>query len=196
MNWNEYKNKLTELGYGDSDISAIKPVFDFSGEAQKNETRMSGEPYFTHPVAVSLYVAKLKLDKDAISAALLHDVVENQGIKTEEIEKKFGKEVSFLVEAVTKVDSVRYKGIEREVESLRKMFLSLAQDIRVVAVKLMDRLHNMETLEYQTSEKQQRIAKETLELYAPLADRLGMWEIKAKLEDLAFPYTHPKEFEC
>ena len=122
-------------------------------------------------------------------------MVENQGTKTEEIEKKFGKEVSFLVEAVTKVDSVRYKGIEREVESLRKMFLSLAQDIRVVAIKLMDRLHNMETLEFQIPEKQQRIAQETLELYAPLADRLGMWEIKAKLEDLAFPYTHPKEFE-
>lgn len=195
MNWEEYQKKLAELGYGAEDFSAIKPAFLFAEEAHKNETRMSGEPYFTHPIAVSLYVAKLKLDKDAISAALLHDVVENQGIKTEEIEKKFGKEVSFLVEAVTKVDSVRYKGIEREVESLRKMFLSLAQDIRVVAIKLMDRLHNMETLEFQPEEKQQKIAQETLELYAPLADRLGMWEAKAKLEDLAFPYIHPNEFQ-
>ncbi len=195
MSWQEYEQKLKELGYSESDVSAIKPAFDFSYNAHQNETRMSGEPYFTHPATVSLYVARLKLDKDAISAALLHDVVENQGIKVEEIEKKFGKEISFLVEAVTKVDSVRYKGIEREVESLRKMFLSLAQDIRVVAIKLMDRLHNMETLAFQTPEKQQRIAQETLELYAPLADRLGMWEAKAALEDLAFPYTNPKEYE-
>lgn len=194
MNWGEYKNKLIELGYSENDISSIEQAFLFAGEAHKNEKRMSGEPYFTHPIAVSLYVAKLKLDKDALSAALLHDVVENQGIKIEEIEKKFGEEVSFLVEAVTKVDAVRYKGIEREAESLRKMFLSLAKDIRVVAIKLMDRLHNMETLSFQTPEKQQRIAQETLELYAPLADRLGMWEIKAKLEDLAFPYTHPEKY--
>src|SRR3989344_3022558 len=195
MTWENYQKKLMELGYNTEDVLNIKPAFEFAGEAHKNETRMSGEPYFTHPIAVSLYVAKLKLDKDALSAALLHDVVENQGIKIEEIEKKFGKGVSFLVEAVTKVDSVRYKGVEREAESLRKMFLSLAKDIRVVAIKLMDRLHNMETLNFQTPEKQQRIAQETLELYAPLADRLGMWEIKAKLEDLAFPYIHPEEYK-
>lgn len=194
MTWEEYKQKLVELGYADKDISAIKPAFAFAEEIHKEEKRMSGEPYFSHPMAVSLYVANLKLDSSAISAALLHDVVENQGIKIEEIKKSFGEETAFLVEAVTKVDSIKYKGIEREVESLRKMFLALAADIRVVLIKLMDRLHNMETLEFQVKEKQQRIAIETLELYAPLADRLGMWETKAKLEDLAFPYENPEKF--
>ena len=195
MIWKEYEQKLKELGYGESDVSAIKPAFEFAETAHKNEKRMSGEPYFTHPVAVSLYVANLKLDSSAISASLLHDVVENQGIKIDSIKKEFGAQTAFLVEAVTKVDAIKYKGIEREVESLRRMFLALAEDIRVVAIKLMDRLHNMETLEFQEKEKQQRIATETLELYAPLADRLGMWEIKAKLEDLAFPYINPEKFE-
>ncbi|MEK7559685.1 MAG: RelA/SpoT family protein [Patescibacteria group bacterium] len=194
MTWDEYQNTLKELGYSFGDILAIKPAFEFAQETHKNEKRMSGEPYFTHPVSVSLHVAQLKLDADAISASLLHDVVENQGIKIETIKKRFGDEVAFLVEAVTKVDSVHYKGVEREVESLRKMFLALAQDIRVVIIKLMDRLHNMETLEFQAPKKQQRIAEETLELYAPLADRLGIWEIKAKLEDLAFPFVNPQKY--
>lgn len=193
MMWENYEKSLKELGYGANDVASIKPVFEFAEEAHKDEKRMSGEPYFTHPISVSLYVAKLKLDKDAISASLLHDVVENQGIKIETIQKKFGDEIAFLVEAVTKVDAVQYKGAEREVESLRRMFLSLAQDTRVVIIKLMDRMHNMETLQFQTAEKQATIAKETLELYAPLADRLGIWEVKAKLEDLAFPYINPEK---
>ncbi|HEY4521592.1 MAG TPA: RelA/SpoT family protein [Candidatus Paceibacterota bacterium] len=194
MSWIEYKKRLSELGYTPEDILSTKPAFEFAENAHKDEKRMSGEPYFTHPLAVSLYVASLKLDASAVSAALLHDVIENQDIKIETVKKKFGEEVAFLVEAVTKVDSVKYKGIEREVESTRKMFLSLAKDIRVVIIKLMDRLHNMETLQFQTEEKQKRIANETLELYAPLADRLGMWETKAKLEDLAFPYINLEKF--
>ena len=193
--WNEYQKKLAELGYGTEDILTIKPAFLFAEQAHENEKRMSGEPYFTHPIAVSLYVANLKLDTSTISASLLHDVVENQDIKIETIKKEFGEEVAFLVEGVTKVDSIKYKGIEREVESLRKMFLALAEDIRVVVIKLMDRLHNMETLEFQIPEKQQKIATETMELYAPLADRLGMWKIKARLEDLAFPYLQPQEYQ-
>ena len=194
MNWENYSIKLKELGYAEKDISDIKPAFEFAKETHKNEKRLSGEPYFLHPVAVSLYVAKLKLDSGAVKAALLHDVIENQKIKIEKIKKEFGEETAFLVEALTKADTVKYKGIEREVESLRKMFLSFAKDIRVVIIKLMDRLHNMETLNFQKKEKQNRIATETLELYAPLADRLGMWELKARLEDLAFPYIHKEEF--
>ena len=195
MTWEEYEKKLGELGYKDEAISQIKPVFEFAKKTHSGEKRSSGEPYFIHPVAVSLGIAELKLDKDAVAAALLHDVVENQGIKVEEIKKQFGQEIAFLVEALTKAERVQYKGVERAVESLRKMFLALSQDIRVVIIKLMDRMHNMETLKYLPQEKQKRIALETLELYAPLADRLGMWDIKAKLEDLTFPYVYPEEYK-
>ncbi|KKU59696.1 MAG: GTP pyrophosphokinase [Parcubacteria group bacterium GW2011_GWA2_47_12] len=195
MTWENYEKKLKEFGFKDEAIAKIKPVFEFASNAHKDEKRFSGEPYINHPIAASLKIAALRLDSDTISAALLHDVVENQNIKIEEIKKKFGGEIAFLVEGVTKVDKVRYHGVERTVESLRKMFLALASDIRVVIIKLMDRLHNMETLEHVRPEKQKRIAMETLELYAPLADRLGMWDVKAKLEDLAFPYVNPDEYK-
>ncbi len=196
MTWEEYEKKLKELGYGEKDFAEIKPAFLFASEIHKNEKRKSGDPYIIHPIKVSIYVAERKLDTAAIAAALLHDVVENQGVKIETLQKQFGKEIAFLVEAVTKVDKVRYQGIERAAESLRKMFLAVAEDIRVVIIKLMDRLHNMETLEFHEEEaKKKRIALETLELYAPLADRLGMWEIKAKLEDLAFPFVYPEEYK-
>ncbi|OGF62913.1 hypothetical protein A2926_02305 [Candidatus Giovannonibacteria bacterium RIFCSPLOWO2_01_FULL_44_40] len=195
MSWEEYEKKLRELGYKDEALKIIKPAFEFAERVHAEEKRESGEPYFTHPAAVSLKIAELKLDADTVAAALLHDVMENQGIKTEELKKRFGGEIAFLVEAVTKVERVQYKGIERAAESLRKMFLALAEDIRVVIIKLTDRIHNMETLSYLLQEKQKRIALETLELYAPLADRLGMWETKARLEDLAFPYVHPDEYK-
>lgn len=193
MEWQEYEKKLRELAYKDEAVAIIKKAFLFAAEAHKNERRESGEPYIGHPIAVSLNVAELKLDANTVTAALLHDVIENQGIKMEEIKKEFGKEVAFLVEGVTKVDKIKYRGIERAVESLRKMFLATAEDIRVVIIKLMDRLHNMETVSVLPDEKKKRIALETLELYAPLADRLGMWQVKAKLEDLAFPIVHPEE---
>lgn len=195
MDWQEYEKKLLELGYKEPALEKIEPVFEFASKCHESEKRASGEPYIIHPVAVSLSVAHLKLDADTISAALLHDVIENQGIKIDAIKKQFGPEVAFLVEGVTKVDRVRYHGVERAVESLRKMFLALAEDIRVVIIKLMDRKHNMETLQYLPMEKQRRVAEETLELYAPLADRLGMWEIKARLEDLSFPYVYAEEYK-
>ena len=140
-------------------------------------------------------IAELKLDANTVAAALLHEVVENQGVKIEELKKQFGQEIAFLVEALTKAEKVRYRGVERAVESLRKMFLAIAQDIRVVIIKLMDRLHNMETVSALPLEKQRRIALETMELYAPLADRLGMWKIKAALEDLSFPILQPEEYQ-
>lgn len=195
MTWQEYEKKLRKNGYKDGAINIIKPAFLFAEEAHANEKRASGEPYFTHPVAVSLRVAAFHLDPDTIAAALLHDVIENQRIKIEEIKKHFGNEIAFLVEAVTKVDKVKYRGVERAIESLRKMFLATAEDIRVVIIKLMDRLHNMETIGPLPEEKKKRIALETLELYAPLADRLGMWGIKAELEDLAFPIVHAEEYK-
>ena len=143
MSWEEYEKKLRELGYKNGAIATIKSAFEFASEAHAGEKRESGEPYITHPIAVSLNAALLRLDANAVAAALLHDVMENQGIKIEEIKNKFGEEIAFLVEALTKVERVQYKGVERAVESLRKMFLALAEDIRVVIIKLMDRMHNM-----------------------------------------------------
>lgn len=195
MNWEDYAKKLRELGYKNEAIAIIKPAFEFAQKIHETEKRASGEPYITHPIAVSLNVAGLKIDANAIAAALLHDVVESQGVKIDELKKRFGDEIAFLVSSLTKAEKVQYRGVERAVESLRKMFLALAEDIRVVIIKLMDRLHNMETLSYLLPEKQKRIALETLELYAPLADRLGMWEVKARLEDLSFPYVYPDEYK-
>ena len=192
MAWNEYEQKIRSWGYGDDAISMIKKAYVFAAEAHKNEKRMSGESYLTHPIAVSLKVAELRLDPQTVSAALLHDVVES-GVTTKKLEELFGKEISFLVDGVTKVDRIRYRGVERAVESIRKMFLALAEDIRVVIIKLMDRLHNMQTLKHVSAHKRKRIALETLEIFAPLADRLGMWELKAELEDLCFPYIYPEE---
>ncbi len=195
MDWEEYKKKLTEFGYKNGEIELIKSAFFYAKKIHDGEKRESGDPYFIHPIKVSQYVARLNLDPETIVAALLHDVMENQGVKIDELKKQFGEEIAFLVEGVTKVERIQYRGIERAVESLYKMFLATAEDIRVVIIKLMDRLHNMETLEYLPAEKKIRIAKETIELYAPLADRLGMWETKAKLEDLAFPYVYPEEYK-
>lgn len=193
MSWEEYEKNLRELGYKDGAVNVIKSAFEYASKTHADEKRASGDPYITHPTEVSLNVAKIKMDTATVAAALLHDVVENKGIKPEELRKQFGEEIAFLVDAMTKAERVQYRGAQRAAESLRRMFLALAQDVRVVIIKLMDRLHNMETLEYLPEEKRRRIAMETLELYAPLADRLGIWEVKAKLEDLAFPYVYPEE---
>lgn len=193
MSWTEYEAQLRIFGYDDNAIATIKQAFVYASKIHAEEKRMSGDPYITHPIAVSLKIAELKLDAQTISAALLHDVVENQGVSIEELRKIFGAEIAFLVDGVTKVDRIRYQGIERAVESIRKMFLALAEDVRVVIIKLMDRLHNMKTLEHVSEHKRKRIAMETMEIMAPLADRLGMWELKAELEDLAFPYIYPDE---
>jgi len=195
MEWRKYEEKLLEIGYDSTAIGIVKPAFEFAGKVHAAEKRESNEPYIIHPIEVSLSIAELHLDAETVAAALLHDVVENQSTNIEKLKKNFSEEVVFLVDAVTKVDKIKYRGAERAVESLRKMFLALAEDIRVVLIKLMDRLHNMKTLQFLRPEKQKRIALETLELYAPLADRLGMWELKAELEDLAFPYVYPEEYE-
>lgn len=195
MEWEEYQEKLLAFGYDTDSIALIKKAFDYASVVHAKEKRMSGDPYIIHPIAVSLKIAKLKLDAQTISAALLHDTIENQGVVIAEIKRLFGDEIAFLVDGVTKVDRVRYHGIERAVESIRKMFLALAEDIRVVIIKLMDRLHNMKTLEFVSEHKRKRIALETMEIFAPLADRLGMWELKAELEDLAFPFVYPEEYK-
>lgn len=179
--------------YDKEGLALIERAFQFADKVHRGVKRKSGEPYISHPIAVAVRLAELKLDSPTIAAALLHDVVEDTGITVDEIRKEFGEDIAFLVDGVTKLGKLKYRGAERMAESLRKMFFAIAEDIRVVLIKLADRLHNMETLGALPEEKQKRIALETLEIYAPLANRLGFGELKARLEDLAFPYIYPEE---
>ncbi len=178
-----------------SDRALVTKAFDFSKLHHEGQKRFSGEPYFIHPFETAKNLARLGMDVTTISAGLLHDVVEDGHVSTEEIEKEFGKEILFLIEGVTKLGKLKYRGLERHTESLQKLFVAMSQDLRVLIIKLTDRMHNMQTLEFVPEEKRKRIAMETLEIYAPLAYRLGMSKLKGDLEDLAFPYVYPKEFE-
>ena len=179
----------------EADKKLIKKAYDFAAKAHKDHERYSGKPYITHLVAVAAMLADIGMGTRTIAAGLLHDTVEDTDVTPEDIQKQFGEEILFLVEGVTKLGSVRYYGSDRHNESLRKLFVATSQDIRVLIIKLIDRLHNMQTLEYVPKEKQTRIARETLEIYVPVAHRLGMGRIRKELEDLAFPYVYPEEYE-
>ncbi len=180
----------------DADIALITKAYELSKEAHKDQKRYSGDNYFIHPAEVGFLLAEAGMDSQAIAAGLLHDTIEDAGVKPKTIEEQFGSEVLSLVEGVTKLGTLRYRGMERHTESLRKLFAATAKDIRVLIIKLMDRLHNARTLEHVPKiEKRTRIALETLEIYAPIADRLGMSVAKQELEDAAFPYAYPKEYE-
>ncbi|KKT61708.1 hypothetical protein A2Z63_01415 [Candidatus Giovannonibacteria bacterium RIFCSPLOWO2_02_44_8] len=195
MNWEEYEKKLSKFHVVEKDKEFLKKVLELAKKVHDGEKRLSGEDYITHPIAVSLKLAELKMDANTIAAGLLHDAVERSPETLKTIKKNFGDELSFLVDGVTKVDRVHSTGADRALESVKKMFLAVAEDIRVVIIKLMDRLHNMETIASLPQEKRERIARETLSLYASIADRLGMWNIKAQLEDLSMKYLYPKEYE-
>lgn len=177
----------------DKDI--ISRAYKYASEAHEGHLRKSGEPYMIHTAAVALKLAEMGMGPRTIAAGLLHDTIEDTTVTSEDIRKEFGDEILFLVEGVTKLSSVRYYGADRHNESLRKLFVATSQDIRVLIIKLVDRLHNMQTLEHVTPEKQLRIARETLEIYVPVAHRLGMGRIRKELEDLAFPYVYPKEYQ-
>jgi GTP pyrophosphokinase len=179
----------------EDDKAIITKAFDFSKNAHRTQERNSGEPYFNHLFEVARNLARMNADPVTIAAGLLHDVLEDTDVTEEELTKEFGPEIVFLVQGVTKLGHLKYKGVVRHAESLRKFFIASAHDIRVVIIKLADRLHNISTLEHVPKDKQQRIAIETLEIYARLADRLGMGSIKSQLEDMAFPYAYPEEFE-
>ena len=179
----------------EEDINLINRAYEFAAEAHREQKRFSGEPYIIHPLETAKTLAHLRLDAKTIAAGLLHDVCEdNENIDKKDLEKKFGKEIAFLVDGVTKLGKLKYQGVEREVENLRKMLMAMAKDIRVILIRLADRLHNMKTLMHVRPEKQRRIALETMEIYAPLASRLGIGEIKGQLEDLAFQYIAPEEY--
>lgn len=179
----------------EGDKALIKKAYAFSERAHAPQKRFSGEPYFNHCFAVAMKLADLHMDALMIAAGLLHDTLEDAGLTPAELEKEFGKEILFLVEGVTKLGKLKYHGVERHVESLRKLFIAMTRDIRVLIIKLADRLHNVSTLEHVRPDKQKRIALETLEIYAPLANRLGMGRIRYELEEYSFPYAHPEEYK-
>jgi GTP pyrophosphokinase len=178
------------------DLELIKSAYDFAKAAHANQTRASGKDYFTdHCVPVAYHVLDLGMDTTLVCAALLHDTIEDTDTTTQDLEDKFGKEIAGLVEGVSKLDKVQYSGNEQHVESLRKFFISVAQDLRVVILKLADRWHNLETLEYLDTERQQHIATESIMIFAPLASRLGMGKLVGTINDLAFPYAYPDAYK-
>ncbi len=177
------------------DLDMLKLAFDFALDAHKGQNRVSGEPYIMHPLATSQKLAEMRLDMTTVIAGLLHDVPEDTEHTLEEIEKNFGHDVAKLVAGITKLGQLKYRGMERYAENLRKMFVAMSDDIRVILIKFADRLHNLKTLGALPPEKQYRIARETLEIYAPIADRLSIGKIKGELEDLAFKYVYPEDFK-
>ncbi len=178
------------------DVTLIRKAWDFCVQHHKGQMRASGEPYIIHPLEVAEVLAEMKMDSTAIAAGLLHDAVEDTPATSEEIEEGFGDQVAHIVEGVTKIDKIQFANREdRQAENVRKMLLAMVTDVRVVLIKLADRLHNMRTLEHLQPDRQEAIARETLDIYAPLAHRLGMGKVRGELEDLAFRYTDPVSFE-
>lgn len=183
-------------------VAEVREAFEFAARAHSGQMRLTGDPYIIHPLDAAMTVADLKMDAAAIAGALLHDVQEDCGVPNDEIKRRFGEEVARLVDGATKLDKIAWRApSERpgdqtiQAESLRKMFLAMAEDIRVVIIKLADRLHNMRTLDAKPPEKRLRTAQETMEIYAPLANRLGIWQIKWELEDLAFRHLQPDRYK-
>jgi len=177
------------------DIDLITRAFDFAQSAHYGQKRFSGESYFAHCFETAKNLANLKMSPIVISAGLLHDCLEDGKAEEDKIQKEFGEEILFLVKGVTKLGKLKYRGVERHRESLRKFFVAVSQDIRVIIIKLADRLHNIQTLKYVPEHKQYRIAAETLEIYVPIAYRLGIRKFSRELEDLAFPFVEPKEYK-
>src|SRR5512137_172435 len=179
-----------------ADVEMLERAYIFSAKAHKGQVRLSGEPYLIHPLEVAYTLTKMNLDIPSIVSGLLHDTVEDSYVSKEEIEGYFGKEIAELVDGVTKISKIALKASEdSKVENFRKMILAMSKDIRVILIKLADRYHNMLTLNFLLSDKQVEIARETLEIYAPLAHRLGIEWLKGELEDIAFKYLKPAEYK-
>ncbi len=205
--------ELTSQYCTNKEQALIKKAYNFANKAHKGQKRVNGEPYIIHPLSIAKYLAKNKMDVDTITAALMHDVIEDTSVTTEEMKKNFGDNITNIVQGLTKLDKIKikkswffpinpieqtalkHKEYERHLESLRKMLMAMTKNIRIILIKLADRLHNMQTLDALPKQKQTRIAKETLEIYAPIAHRLGMGQLKGNLEDLSFIYLYPQEYK-
>jgi len=178
-----------------ADTALVERAYEFAKKAHEGHLRNSGEPYFIHPAAVAKHLAELGMDAETIAAGLMHDAIEDARATPEEVEAEFGPEVLFLVDGVTKLGKHKYQGGERHAESLRRLLVATSADVRVLIIKLADRYHNMSTIEYVPAHKRRRIALETLEIYAPIADRLGMGRLKKELEDFSFPAVDPDAYQ-
>ncbi|HLB95661.1 MAG TPA: HD domain-containing protein, partial [Patescibacteria group bacterium] len=206
MTFEVLEKKIAYLSEPDQKL--VRRAFEFAEKVHRSQKRHTGEPFISHGLETAGFIAELKMDATALAAALLHDTCEDTDCELSHIRRHFGKKIAALVDGVTKLGKIRIRRrwlilrdekelqeFDRQVETLRKMFLAMARDIRIVLIKLADRLHNMKTLAGVPEEKRLRIAKETLEIYAPLSDRLGMGELKGQLEDLAFAHIYPQEFQ-
>jgi GTP diphosphokinase / guanosine-3',5'-bis(diphosphate) 3'-diphosphatase len=186
--------ELMKDKYTASDIKLVTKAFEFADEAHHGQKRATGEDYIEHSLQTAKNIAELNLPTAMVIAGILHDVPEDTERTLEDVKKRFGADIAKMVEGITKLSRIKYRGIDRYVENLRKMFVAMAQDIRVILVKFADRLHNLQTLYALPADKQKRIAMESLEIYAPIANRLGIGELQSKLEDAAFKYAYPDEF--
>ena len=190
-----YQDLITRVRryHPSDDISLIERAYKVANDAHKDQARKSGEPYIIHPLCVAIILADLEMDKETIAAGLLHDVVEDTIMTTDQIRAEFGDDVALLVDGVTKLGQLQYQGdkLDLQAENMRKMFLAMAKDIRVIIIKLADRLHNMRTLKHMTPEKQQEKSRETMDIYAPIAQRLGIMKVKVELDDLSLKYLQP-----
>lgn len=178
------------------DLDMLRLAYEFALKAHGDQKRKSGEPYIQHSLHTAFLLAQMKADLNTIIAGLLHDVPEDTTTTLKDIETNFGSDVATLVEGITKLSKIKYRGIERYRESLRKMFLAMAKDLRVILIKFCDRLHNLRTLDALPPEKRLRIAKETMEIYAPIAGLLGIWRLKWQMEDICFKYIYPEDFKA
>ena len=192
--YGELEAKIREYRPKD-DLAPLEKAFRFARKYHEGQTRDSGEPYMLHPVMVAHILADMRMDVVAMVTGLLHDVVEDTSVTVEQVRKEFGEEVARCVDGVTKLSKLDfYSAEDRQAESFRKMLLAMVEDIRVIMVKLADRMHNMRTLGYLSPERRERIARETLEIYAPIAHRLGMGKVRGELEDLAFQHLEPDAY--
>lgn len=182
--------------YGNKvNLKLIQKAYDLAKEKHRGQCRMSGEPYIVHPMNVAFILADLGMDDETVCAALLHDVVEDTELTNEDLKREFGESIAQMVAGVTKLGSIRFTSVqEKQAENYKKMFLAMGKDIRVILIKLADRLHNMRTLKFLAPDRQFANAKETMDLYAPLANRFGIYSLKWELEDLSFKYLYPEEY--
>ncbi|MFA6171709.1 MAG: RelA/SpoT family protein [Patescibacteria group bacterium] len=178
-----------------ADTDILELAFDFANKAHGRQKRKNGDPYIEHSLHTAFILAQMKADINTIAAGILHDVPEDTEYSLADVEKNFGKEIALLVEGITKLSKIKYRGVERYLESLRKMFIAMANDLRVILIKFADRLHNLRTLDALPPEKQERIARETMEIYAPIAGLLGIWRLKWQMEDICFKFLYPEEYK-